>query len=309
MTSAGRPGLRRRDAVRCLAGVLALAGLLAALLINGGLVAHADGPTITLSTSTTNPGGEVIITGTGWAPAKHYTLYVYSQRACNGQPTCPPPAGAKPVNSTPFAIRSDGTWSFDFTFSKGAGTITYVFTAIADYPTDNPFTASVPIQVLPAGTPPSGTPISSSPTATPTPTIAPATPTATASQNGGGTGSQTNTATPSSGGSNKLPIVALGGLLLIGVIVLVALLIILPPKRRAIRAQYYGSDSPGSRGYTTPGARRNTGAHPPLSQQGEPPWQGGVAQWDDEPPRPPRSRPTGPSGSRPYPPRRPSDRY
>jgi hypothetical protein len=288
-----------------LAGALLLVGLLATLLITGGIpTAHADGPVLTVSSSTTNPGGTVTVSGSGWAPAKHYDLYVYGQSKCRPNPICAPPEGTKKINSRPVNITSGGNLSkFDFTFIPKAGATTYVFTVIADYPADTPFSASVLVQVVPAGTPPSGTPVSSSPTAAPTsaPTTAvPASPTTT-NQNGATPGNQsTNTPT----GGNTLAIVVVIILLLIAIIVLIGLLIVLPPKRRAIRAAWYGA-SPGgtggrrygASGPAGPGPRRTTGGYPPIGEQEPPAWMGGVAQWDDEP--------RSPRGSRPLPPRPP----
>jgi hypothetical protein len=290
--------------------VLLLVGLLAALLIGGIPTAHAASPVLTVSSSTTNPGGTVMITGTGWAPAKHYNLYVYGQAKCKPNPICPPPATAKPINASPVPINSNGTLrEFDFSFISNAAATTYVFTVVADYPADAPYTASVLVQVVPAGTPPSGTPVSSSPTAAPTnatPTTAPASPTAT-SQSATAPGDQTTTTPTGSSGSNTLAIIVVTVLLLIAVGVLIWLLIVLPPKRRAIRAAWYGAGNTGSAGATGarrygasgppgPGARRTTGGYPPVGDP-ELPWTGGVARWDDEP-RPPR-------GSRPMPPRPP----
>ncbi len=306
MSSAASISFHHRKAFLALAAALLLAALLALLFAPG---ARADSPQITLSTSTTNPGGEVIINGSGWAPAKTYNLYVYSQKLCNGQTTCPVPSGTKPINQAdgPEKINSDGTFSFDFTFSDKAGTITYVFTVVADYPTNNPYTASVPEQVVPAGTPPSGTPISSSPTAiTPTtnPTNAATTTTPThTSQGGGTTGGQTPTTT-SGGGTTNILIVVVLILLLLMIGVLVVLLRILPPRRRAIRAAYYGVESAGpaaTPGRATGGQRRQpSGAY--YRSEEQMPWQGGVASWGED--EPPTQR-----GSRPLPrsPRRPGD--
>jgi hypothetical protein len=305
MSSAASISFHHRKTFLALAAALLLAALLALLFAPS---ARADSPQITLSTSTTNPGGEVIINGSGWAPAKTYNLYVYSQKLCNGQTTCPVPSGTKPINQAdgPEKINSDGTFSFDFTFSDKAGTITYVFTVVADYPTDNPYTASVPEQVVPAGTPPSGTPISSSPTAiTPTtnPTNAATTTTAThTSQGGGTTGGQTPTTT--GGGTTNILIVVVLILLLLMIGVLVVLLRILPPRRRAIRAAYYGVESAGpaaTPGRATGGQRRQpSGAY--YRSEEQMPWQGGVASWGED-------EPHGSRGSRPLPrsPRRPGD--
>jgi len=318
MASAGVSGFRRPNAALCLAGALLLASLLAALLIGGGLTAHADSPVLIVSSSTTNPGGTVMVTGTGWAPAKHYNLYVYGQAKCKPNPTCAPPNGVNPINSSPEPIRNDGTLQeFDFSFLSKASITTYVFTVVADYPTDTPYSASVQVQVVPAGTPPSGTPVSSSPVASPTsvasPTVA-ASPTA--SQNGGTTGNQT-TPPASSSGSSKTSIILVTILLIIAIGVLIALLIILPPKRRAIRAAWYGNAGGASRrsypGQGTTGGRprRPTGGYPPVGAQQPPIWQGGVAQWD-EPPRAQRSdrfnEPPAPRSGPPHPPRRPQDR-
>lgn len=312
MTSAGRFGLRR-EALFCLAAVLLLAGLLATLLVTGGIPsAHADGPVLTVSSSTTNPGGTVTISGTGWAPAMHYNLYVYGQSKCKPNPICPPPATTKPINSTPERITSGGNLStFDFTFLAKTAATTYVFTVIADYPADTPYSASVLVQVVPAGTPPSGTPVSSSPTAPPatTPTTGAVSPTATG-QAGSTPGNQTTNTTGSSGG-NTLAIVVVTVLLLIAIAVLIGLLIVLPPKRRAIRAAWYGTGSTGGTGARRFGAsgpmaptagRRTTGGYPPVGND-DLPWQGGVAQWDDAPRSSGSSRPLPPRS-----PRRPSDR-
>src|SRR6185437_4420732 len=165
--SAGISELRRQKVIFCLAAALLLAGMLALLLVTGGIpTAHADGPVLTASTSTTNPGGDVIVSGTGWAPAKHYNLYVYGQAKCKPNPICAPPSTSKPINLSPQPIKSDGSFGgFDFSFIKTAATTTYVFTVVADAPAGAPYTASVLVQVVPAGTPPSGTPVSSSPTA------------------------------------------------------------------------------------------------------------------------------------------------
>ena len=303
MSSAASISFHHRKPFLALAAALLLAALFALLAAPS---ARADSPQITLSTSTTNPGGEVIINGSGWSPAKTYNLYVYSQKLCNGQTTCLVPSGTKPINQAdgPEKINSDGTFSFDFTFSDKAGTITYVFTVVADYPTDNPYTASVPEQVVPAGTPPSGTPISSSPTAvTPTtnPTNAATTTTPThTSQGGGTTGGQTTTTTGGGGTTNILIVIVLI-LLLLMIGVLVVLLRILPPRRRAIRAAYYGAGPAAAPGRATGGQRRQpSGAYHRSEEQM--PWQGGVASWGEDEPRSPR-------GSRPLPrsPRRPGD--
>ncbi len=300
MSSATPIHVRRQGAALALAAMLLFAGLSAILVMSAHApAAHADGPTITLSTSTTNPGGEVIITGSGWAPAKTYNLYVYSQRACNGAQTCPPPSTAKPITDQPQRFRSDGTFTFDFTFSSKAAPITYVFTVVADYPADNPYTASVPEQVVPAGTPPSGTPISSNPnpTATPTtktnPTNTAASPTA---SQGSAAGNQTPTNTGSSGGSGTLIalniVVFILLLLMIGV--LVVLLRVLPPRRRAIQAQFSSAGRAASPGRPPSGARRQPSGSYTQYDAPEPPWQGGVAAWDDEPDLPRGSRSTPP---------------
>src|ERR1051326_7114455 len=237
MASLGVVGSRRREAAFSLAAVLLLGGLLALLLITSGIpVARADGPVLIASTGTTNAGGEVLITGTGWAPATKYDLYLYGQAKCKPDPICLPPSGTKPINTKQQPIDKNGDFGpFDFTFNATAPATTYVFTVIADYPADTPFSASVLVQVVPAGTPPSGTPVSSSPTATPTPTAAAATPTKAAQTGGGSGGQSTNT-----GGGNTLAIIVVTVLLLIGIAILTGLLIVLPPKRRAIRAAWYG---------------------------------------------------------------------
>ncbi len=314
MASAEVSGFRRRKVAPGLAGILvATIGLLTALLfLMSAPVARADSPQITLSTSTTNPGDDVNITGTGWAPAKHFNLYIYAQRACNGQPVCAPPAGQKPVNTNPVPITSSGKLSFTLTITTKAAAIIYVITVVADYPTDMPYMASVPLQVVPAGTPPSGTPVSSSPSASPTvaATNTPAVTASTAANPGGGNGNnQNNNQQQSNGSGSGLLIGVVGVLLFLMIGVLIALLIILPPKRRAIRAAYYGAEGGSRRDYAAQGARsrRTTGGYHPVDP--EMPWQGGVAQWDD-PPRGGRS--SGPSGRDRYsqrpPPRRPTDR-
>jgi hypothetical protein len=285
-----------------LAAALLLAALIALLFAPS---ARADSPVLTVSSSTTNPGGTVMVTGTGWSPARHYNLYVFSQQLCNGATTCLPPANKAPINSDPIPISSDGSLQeFDFMFVANAGTITYVFTVVADYPAGTPYSASVPVQVVPAGTPPSGTPISSSPSAT-TPTANPTnaattTPTHT-SQGGGTTGGQTPTTT-SGGGTTNILIVVVLILLLLMIGVLVVLLRILPPKRRAIRAAYYGSAPPAAPGRVTGGQRRQPSGAYYRSEEQQMPWQGGVASWGEDEPPPPR-------GSRPLPrsPRRPGD--
>lgn len=298
MSSAASISFHHRKTFLALAAALLLAALLALLFAPS---ARADSPQITLSTGTTNPGGEVLITGSGWAPAKTYNLYVYSQRACNGQPTCAPPATAKPITQ-PQKFNNDGTFSFDFTFLPNASAITYVFTVVA---VETSASASVPEQVLPAGTPPSGTPVSSGPSATtPTtnPTNAATTTTATKTSQTGGTttGDQTPTTTSTGGGTTNLLIVVVLILLLLMIGVLVVLLRILPPKRRAIRAAYYGSGPAATPGRVTGGQRRQpSGAYYRSDEQM--PWQGGVASWGEDEPRAPRgSRPGAPR-----PPRRP----
>ncbi len=304
MSGAAIVPFRRRGAALALAAVLLLAGLFTLFAMSlASPAAGADGPVLTISSGTTNPGGTVMITGTGWSPAQHYTLYVYGQAACGGQPTCPPPAGKKPI-ATGIPINNDGTLrEFDFTFIKTAGITTYVFTVVADAPAANPYTASVLLQIVPAGTPPSGTPVSSAPTTAPTtnPTTAPASPTAKKTQSGGTTtgNNQTPTTSSSGGGSTTALIVVVLILLLLMIGVLVALLRILPPKRRAIRAQYYGSGPAAAPGRVTGGYRRqSSGAYPPTRDD-DLPWQGGVASWGDDEPRAPRAT---------RPPRRPTSR-
>ncbi|HLW00665.1 MAG TPA: hypothetical protein VKT82_18555 [Ktedonobacterales bacterium] len=328
MASAGIFVQRPQKVILCLAAALLLAGMLAMLLISGGIpTAHAAGPVLTASTSTTNPGGDVIISGTGWAPAKHYNLYVYGQAKCKPNPICAPPSTSKPINSSPQPIKSDGSFgNFDFSFIANAATTTYVFTVVADYPAGSPYMASVLVQVVPKGTPPSGTPVSSSPAAGTgtTPTSVPASPTKAHQAGGTGTGNPSSTTPTSSSGSNTLAIIVVTLLLLIGIAVLVGLLIVLPPKRRAIRASwygaggtssagsaYYGSGGTGSTGGRRYGAsgpmygasgpaasgpRRATGGSMPPDDPDPPAWMGGVAQWDDPSrtsrPRPPR-RPQG----------------
>lgn len=302
MSSAASISFHHRKTFLALAAALLLTALLALLFAPS---ARADSPVLTVSSGTTNPGGTVMITGSGWAPAQTYSLYVYSQKSCNGQTTCPPPAGKTPI-STQIPINKDGTLrEFDFQFISGAATITYVITAVADYPAGNPYMASVPVQVTPPSTPPSGTPVSSSPAATtPTtgPTKAATTTTATKTSQAGGTttGDQTTT-TSTGGGTTNLLIVVVLILLLLMIGVLVVLLRILPPKRRAIRAAYYGSGPAATPGRVTGGQRRQpSGAYYRSDEQM--PWQGGVASWGDDEPRTPR-------GSRPVPrsPRRPGD--
>ncbi len=308
MASIGISGIQRRKATFSLAALLLLVSLLAlALIISGIPAAHADGPVLTVSSGTTNPGGEVEVTGTGWAPATHYNLYVYGQAKCKPDPICLPPSPSDTylINSKPQPIDKNGDFGpFHFSFRDTAKAANYVFTVIADAPAGSPYTASVIVQVVPAGTPPSGVPVSSSPTVTATaqPTKAPTTPT-TANQGTGGTGGQNNS---SSGGSNTLAIIVVTILLIIAVAVLIGLLIVLPPKRRAIRAAWYGAGSPGvSGGYSRYGAsgpmaptpRRPSSGYVPGGQPEPPTWMGGVAQWDD-PPRSPRSssRPRRPQG-------------
>ncbi len=301
MANPGIARFRRQNLAFSLAGALLLAGLLALLLMTGGIpAARAAGPVLTVSTGTTNPGGHVIVSGTGWAPAKHYNLYVYAHSKCKPNPTCPPPANAKPINPSPQPIRSNGSFGeFDFKFISTAAAITYVFTVVADYPADNPYMASVLVKVVPAGTPPAGTPVSSSLTSTPTTAATTVTASATTtSQTGTSPGTGTTTPTNTSGG-NTLAIIVVVVLLLIAVAVLIGLLIVLPPKRRAIRAAWYGaggSGGTGGRRYGAPGPRRTTGGYPPVGGQEPPAWMGGVAQWDDSP--------RG-SGPRPRSPRRP----
>ncbi len=308
--SAGISEQRRHKAIFSLAAALLLAGLLTLLIAGGIPAAHADGPVLTVSSSTTNPGGDVIVSGTGWAPAKHYNLYVYSQSKCKPNPTCPPPSSEKPINSSPQPINSDGSFGgFDFTFIQKAAATTYVFTVVADYPAASPYMASVLVQVVPAGTPPSGTPVSSSSTATPTTAATTAATSPTATTQAGGANNQANNTPGSASGSNTLAIIIVTVLLLIGIAVLTGLLIVLPPKRRAIRAAWYSSGNPGgtggrrygasgpvygSSGPAGSGPRRATGGYAPLDEQEPPGRMGGVAQWDD----PSRS-------SRPRPPRRP----
>ena len=303
MSSAAIVSIHRRKTSLALAAALLLTALLALLFAPS---AHADSPVLTVSSGTTNPGGTIMITGSGWAPAQTYSLYVYGQKSCNGQTTCPPPAGKTPI-STQIPINKDGTLrEFDFQFIASAATITYVITAVADYPATNPYTASVPVQVTPASTPPSGTPVSSSGSAptspTANPTNAATTTTAThTSQGGTTTGNQTPTTT-SGGGTTNILIVVVLILLLLMIGVLVVLLRILPPKRRAIRAAYYGSGPAAAPGRATGGQRRQpSGAYYRSDEQM--PWQGGVASWGDDEPRTPRgSRP-----AQPRPPRRPGD--
>jgi hypothetical protein len=314
MASAGISGQRHQKAFFPLAAALLLAGLLATLLITGGIpAAHADGPVLTVSTSTTNPGGDVIISGTGWAPAKHYNLYVYGQAKCTPNPTCPPPSTAKPINTSPQPIKSDGSFGgFDFTFIQKAAITTYVFTVVADAPAGSPYMESVLVKVVPAGTPPAGTPVSSSPTVVvgTTPTTVRASPTKTQKAGGTTTGNPSTTTPTSSSSGDTLAIILVTVLLLIGIAVLVGLLIVLPPKRRAIRAAWYGAGSAGgsntgghrygvsgsmygASGPAGSGPRRSAGGYMPSDDPDPPAWMGGVAQWDNPSrPRPPR-RPQG----------------
>jgi hypothetical protein len=298
MASPGIVRIRRKEAAFSLAAVLLLAGLLALLLITGSIpTAHADGPVLTVSSGTTNPGGSIDITGTGWSPATHYNLYVYGQSHCKPDPICAPPSGTKSINSKPQPIDKAGSFGpFTFTFIKTASITTYVFTVVADYPADTPYTESVLVQVVSSDTPPSGVPVSSNPTVTPTtpPTEAPVTPT-TANQ----TTSHSNGQSTNTGGGNTAAIIIVTILLVIAIAVLVGLLIVLPPKRRAIRAAWYGAGNVGSSGGyrygasgpAGPSARRTSGAYPPVGGQEPPAWMGGVAQWDDQPRGPRSSRP------------------
>jgi hypothetical protein len=266
------------------------------VLLTGGIpTARADSPVLTASTSTTNPGGEVDFTGTGWSPATHYNLYVYGQSKCKPNPICAPPAGVNPANTNPQGINSDGTFgAFKFTFLPKANATTYVFTAVA---TDANESASLLVQVVPVGTPPSGTPVSSSPTATPTSVATTVTASPTSASQTGGAGSQST----GTGGGNTLAIVVVTVLLLIGIAILTGLLIVLPPKRRAIRAAWYGTGGTGSTGGRSygygasgpmaSGPRRASGGYPPMDEPEPPAWMGGVAQWGDDQARGPRSRP------------------
>jgi hypothetical protein len=289
-----------------LAAALLLAALIALLFAPS---ARADSPVLTVSSGTTNPGGTVMVTGTGWAPAQHYNLYVFNQKLCNGATTCLPPANKAPINTDPIPIGSDGSLQeFDFMFVANAGTITYVFTVVADYPAGTPYSASVPVQVVPAGTPPSGTPISSSPSAaspTANPTNAATTTTPTHTSQGGGTNNNQTTNTTGGGGSTTVLIVVVLILLLLMIGVLVVLLRILPPKRRAIRAAYYGVESTGPQaapGRTGAGQQRRQPSGAYYRSEEQMPWQGGVASWGEDEPRSPHS-------SRPQPrsPRSPGD--
>jgi hypothetical protein len=287
MVSAGRLSLRRRHAALSLAAAIVLLGMLAALLAQGKApAAQADSPTLFLSTGVTNPGGEVDITGTGWAPATHYNLYVYGQVKCKPDPTCPPPATVKPINTSPIVINSSGSLrEFSFVFIDKASITTYVFTVVADYPTDTPFTASALVQVVPLGTPTATGTVSSAPS--PTATVAPPTqaavsPTAQAQNPGTGTGT-TTPGTSSGSSTTTILIVVVSILLLLMLGVLGVLLRTLPAKRRAIRAEYYGEEPGSSVGFAPVGQaarRRATGGYPPTRDQ-ELPWQGGVASWDD----------------------------
>ncbi len=321
MVSAGRLPLRRRYAALSLAALVLLLGIVALMLAEGQApAAHADTPTLFLSTGMTNPGGEVDITGTGWAPATHYNLYVYGQVKCKPNPTCPPPDLTKPINASPQRINSKGNLSeFSFFFSDKASITTYVFTVVADYPTDTPYSASALVQVVPLGTPTATGTVSSAPS--PSPTTAPPTQPAvspTAQQQTPGTGTGTTTTPSNSSGSSSTTtvlIIVVSILLLLMLGVLGILLYTLPAKRREIRAQYYGEGAGSSRGYAPVGQaarKRPTGGYPPMRDQ-EMPWQGGVASWDDQPRQPRRtSNPYSPPPSRttprPPPPRRPSER-
>lgn len=323
MVSAGRLSLRRQHAALSLAA-LVLLGIIALMLAQGQApAAHADTPTLFLSTGVTNPGGQVDVTGTGWAPATHYNLYVYGQVKCKPNPTCPPPDLTKPINKSPIVIDSRGNLrDFTFQFIDKASITTYVFTVVADYPTDTPFTASALVQVVPLGTPTATGTVSSAP-ASPTTTAASPTQPAvspTAQQTTGtGTGTGTTTTPGGSSGSSTTTvlIIVVSVLLLLMLGVLGILLRTLPAKRREIRAQYYGEEVGAGRGYAPVGQaarRRATGSYPPIRDQ-EMPWQGGVASWDDHPRQPrrtsnPYSPPPQPGRStpRPPPPRRPSGR-
>jgi hypothetical protein len=340
MVSAGRFHVRRRNAALSLAALVLLLGIVSLLTLGGTApAAHADGPTLFLSTGVTNPGGEVDISGTGWSPAQHYNLYVYGQVKCKPNPICPPPANAKAINFSPIRINSNGNLGvFSFVFVGTASITTYVFTVVADYPTDMPFSASALVQVVPAGTPTATGTVSSGPTTSPTvaqPTQAAASPTAQSQNPGTGPGTTTSGNQPGffSNKTNVL-IVIVTILLLLMITVLAILLRTLPARRRAIRAAYYGEEAdeqyaavPRSQG----ARRRSTGGYPPVRDE-DMPWQGGVASWDDAtrasrgrgvaswddetqqprrgsmgnpyspPPQPGRSTP------RPPPPRRPSGR-
>ena len=321
MVSAGKLRLRRRQMTLSLGAIILLLGI-TVLLIAGGRqpAAHADSPTIFLSTGMTNPGGEVDITGTGWAPARHYNLYVYGQAKCQPNPTCPPPANAKAINSTPIPINGDGTiQEFSFFFINTAASTKYVFTVVADYPTDTPFSASAVEQVVPAGTPTAVGTVSSGPPPSPTaaqPTQAAASPTA-QKNTSPGTGT-TSGNPPGASSTTTVLIVVVTILLLLMLGVLGVLLRTLPAKRRAVRAEYYGEEYDQRPAFVSPGqtARRSTGGYPPARGQ-EFPWQGGVASWDDNQrtPRPSRGSsagnpysppPTRGNTPRPPPPRRPT---
>lgn len=321
MASAERLYLRRWNAALSLAALVLLLGI-AALMVAGGKApaAQADSPTLFLSTGVTNPGGEVDITGTGWAPATHYNLYVYGQVKCRPDPICPPPTGSKAINTTPIVIDSKGNLrDFTFKFVDKASITTYVFTVVADYPTETPFTASALVQVVPLGTPTATGTVSSAP-ASPTTTVASPTQAAVSptvqAQNPGG--NETGTTSPSnqSGSSTTTVLIVVVSLLLLLMLgVLGVLLRTLPAKRRAIRAAYYGEEE-GQYAYAQPGQaarRRSSGAYPPVRGQEEMPWQGGVASWDDNQRQPrrtsnPYSPPPSRSTPRPPPPRRPSGR-
>ncbi len=318
--SAGRLYLRRRNAALSLAAIVLLLGI-AALLFTGGKApaAQADSPTLTISPGQANPGGEVDINGTGWAPATHYNLYVYGQAKCKPDPICPPPATAKPINTSPIVIDSKGNLrDFTFKFIDKASITTYVFTVVADYPTDTPFTASALVQVIPLGTPIATGTVSSAP-ASPTTTVASPTqaavsPTAQAQNPGTGTNT-TPPGTQSGSSTTTVLIVVVSILLLLMLGVLGVLLFTLPAKRRAIRAQYYGEED-GQYAYAQPGQAgraRSSGGYPSVRGQEEMPWQGGVASWDNNQRQPrrtsnPYSPPPSRSTPRPPPPRRPSGR-
>ncbi|HEY7127406.1 MAG TPA: hypothetical protein VH540_25970 [Ktedonobacterales bacterium] len=318
MVSAGRLHLRRRNAALSLAAIVLLLGIAALLFAEGKApAAQADSPTLFLSTGVTNPGGEVDITGTGWAPATHYNLYVYGQVKCKPNPTCPPPDLTKTINTSPQRISSQGNLlEFSFFFTDKASTTTYVFTVVADYPTTTPFTASALVQVVPLGTPTATGTVSSAP-ASPTTTVASPTqaavsPTAQAQNPGTGTGT-TPPGKQSGSSTTTVLIVVVSILLLLMLGVLGVLLYTLPAKRRAIRAAYYGEED-GQYAYaqsSQAARRRSTGGYPPVRGQEEMPWQGGVASWDDNQRQPrrtssPYSPPPSRSTPRTPPPRRPS---
>jgi hypothetical protein len=318
MVSAGRLYLRRRNAALSLAAVVLLLGIVALMLAQGKApAAHADSPTIFLSTGVTNPGGEVDVTGTGWAPATHYDLYVYGQAKCKPDPICPPPDTAKPINTSPEPIKSNGTLQeFSFFFVDKASITTYVLTVVADYPTEAPFSASALVQVVPLGTPAATGTVSSapaSPTATAaSPTQAAVSPTAQSQNPGTGTEPADNQPGFFSSTTNVL-IVIVAILLLLMIAILAILLRTLPAKRRAIRAAFYGEEVDGQYAFAQPGQaarRRSTGGYPPLRGGQGGPWQGGVASWDDHEPQPRRtSNPYSPPPSRSTPPpRRPGGR-